>query len=480
MDLVGLRDTWSHLDSHIFRRLEQSFIPTVRKLEMALLRMYVVACVTNSRQDKLTEFFDKMAPELHFQAEWKEWFALPTLLSYDEDMNKMQFLQEENESLKQQLAAGRPEVCETADVLVAPEEPMDDFYVIAQEAPAAEGGRRILPALMRTFGNIQTSPVTGRKLQADQKKQTSEEQNKTKRPPANSTSESQTLPQDTSTASSLQLKDVTLGRLAEKLERATASTFFLKSSSGEEDKLLLLNQEEYSEHQSCITHCKFSNSGTLASADTAGVIKVWSSNPSPRTLATIVSSKSSVTALEWVHKHDHLASGDYLVYGLKQGNLRLYDTKERRALFDIVPESASVLKEHSVACLACSPVEPVVVSSLHSESSMVTTAPAPGKLLLWDLKSKQLQVRWSGTGVDSAVGWKVLSSTPCKALGCGRWPDPFRFDGVCRSQLEGAFADALQNKHSYCNGSPKHLLAVTRKCFAMLYHDRRHRKTKGA
>ncbi|XP_075532638.1 WD repeat-containing protein 91 isoform X5 [Dermacentor variabilis] len=327
MDLVGLRDTWSHLDSHIFRRLEQSFIPTVRKLEMALLRMYVVACVTNSRQDKLTEFFDKMAPELHFQAEWKEWFALPflkcvednpnfqvyftrqwqemmiislrnflsvvyqsmalpTLLSYDEDMNKMQFLQEENESLKQQLAAGRPEVCETADVLVAPEEPMDDFYVIAQETPAAEGGRKILPALMRTFGNIQTSPVTGRKLQADQKKQTSEEQNKTKRPPANSTSESQTLPQDTSTASSLQLK---------------------------------------------------------------------------------------------------------LVYGLKQGNLRLYDIKERRALFDIVPESASVLKEHSVACLACSPVEPVMVSSLHSEPSLATTAPAPGKLLLWDLKSKQLQ-----------------------------------------------------------------------------------------
>nr|XP_037282564.1 WD repeat-containing protein 91-like isoform X1 [Rhipicephalus microplus] len=427
MDLVGLRDTWSHLDSHIFRRLEQSFIPTVRKLEMALLRMYVVTCVTNSRQDKLTEFFDKMALELHFQAEWKEWFALPflkcvednpnfqvyftrqwqemmiislrnflsvvyqsmalpTLLSYDEDMNRMQFLQEENESLKHQLAAGRSEVCETADVLVAPEEPMDDFYVIAQEAPAAEGGRRILPALMRTFGNIQTSPVTGRKLQADQKKHTSEEQNKTKRLPANSTSESQTLPQDTSTASSLQLKDVTLSRLAEKLERATASTFFLKSSSGEEDKLLLLNQEEYNEHQSCITHCKFSNSGTLASADTAGVIKVWSSNPSPRTLATVVSSKSSVTALEWVHKHDHL-----LVYGLKQGNLRLYDTKERRTLFDIVPESASVLKEHSVACLACSPVEPVVVSSLHSEPPVVTTTPAPGKLLLWDLKSKQLQ-----------------------------------------------------------------------------------------
>lgn len=424
LDLVGLRDIWSHLDNRIFRRLEQSFIPTVRKLELALLRMYVVACVTNGRQDKLTDFFDKMAPELHGQAEWKEWFALPflksvednpnfqvyftrqwqemmvislrnflsvvyqsmalpTLLSYDEDMNKMQFLQEENESLKHELAAGKPEVCEVADALVAPEEPMDDFYVIAQEAPVSEGGRKIFPSLMRTLGNIQTSPVTGRKLQAESKKQTGEEQNKTKRPPANSTSENQTLPQDTPTASSLQLKGVTISRHAEKPEPATFSP---KSCSGEQDKLLLLNQEEYREHQACITHCKFSNSGTLASADTAGVIKVWSANPSPRTLATIVSSKSSVTALEWVHKHESL-----LVYGLKQGNLRLYDTKERRALFDIVPESVSVLKEHSVACLACSPVEPVVVSSLQSEASAPGTQPVPGKLLLWDLKSKQLQ-----------------------------------------------------------------------------------------
>ncbi|KAG0415205.1 hypothetical protein HPB47_007653, partial [Ixodes persulcatus] len=292
MDLVGLRDVWAHLDTHIFRRLEQSFTPTVRKLEMALLRMYAVTCISNGRQDKLTEFFDKMAAELHSQQEWKEWFALPflkgaednpnfqvyftrqwqdmmiislrnflsvvyqsmalpTLLSYDEDMNRMQFLQEENESLKQQvLASGRPQVCEGA-VLAGPEEPMDDFYVIAQEAPVSEG-RRIFPSLMRTFGNIQTSPITGRKLQGDSKRQTGDEQ-------------------------------------------------------GEQDKLLLLNQEEYGEHQSCVTHCKFSHSGMLASADTDGVIKVWSPNPSPKTLATVVS-KSSVTALDWVHKHQHLAS----------------------------------------------------------------------------------------------------------------------------------------------------------------------------
>lgn len=247
MDLVGLRDTWGHLDGHIFRRLEQSFAPTVRKLEMALLRMYVVSCISNGRQDKLTEFFDKMAAELHGQAEWKEWFALPflkgvednpnfqvyftrqwqdmmiislrnflsvvyqsmalpTLLSYDEDMTKMQFLQEENESLKQQLALGRPDVCEAAaDTLAAPEEPMDDFYVIAQEAPASEG-RKMFPSIMRTLGNIQTSPITGRKVHSEGKKTTTDDQVKTKKPQANSAPESQTFPQETRTSSPLQLK----------------------------------------------------------------------------------------------------------------------------------------------------------------------------------------------------------------------------------------------------------------------------------
>lgn len=411
MDLVGLRDSWGHLDSHVFRRLEQSFLPTVRKLEMALLRMYIATCVANGRQDKLTDFFDKMAPELQGQAEWKEWFALPflkgvednptfqvyftrqwqdmmmtslrnflsvvyqsmalpALLSYEEDMTRMQALQEENESLKQQLA-GRTDVCEPAtDALLAPEEPMDDFYVIAQEAPVPEG-RRILPSFIRNLGGLPTSPIMGRK--ADTKRQSTEEpvQSKVKvRPQASGALEGRAQQQDI-------VKDE--GKATEK----TAPVAGPSAGSGEQDRLLLLNQEEYNEHQSCITHCKFNSTGTIASADTDGVIKVWSPISLPKTQATVVS-KSSVTALEWVHKHKHL-----LVYGLKAGNLRLYDTKERRALFDIVPESGSVLKEHSVACIACSPVEPAMVSALRWEQT--GTVPGRGKLLLWDLKSKQLQ-----------------------------------------------------------------------------------------
>uniref|UniRef100_A0A2R5LLM7 WD repeat-containing protein 91 n=1 Tax=Ornithodoros turicata TaxID=34597 RepID=A0A2R5LLM7_9ACAR len=381
MDLAGLRDLWCHLDSHVFRRLEQTFLPTVRKLEMALLRLYVVTCIANGRQDKVTEFFDKMAPELHGQAEWKEWFAipflkgvednptfqvfftrhwqdmtmvslrnflsvvyqsmaLPILLSYEEDLNRMQALQEENEAIKQQ----QPLEGREAE---GPQEPMDDFYVIAQE-PCIPEGRKIIPSFIRNLGGLPTSPILGRKVDC---KRTEESVKRKQKQP--------TIVADTKSS---------------QVESSSAETTTTTS-----DKLLLLNEEEYNEHQSCITHCKFDNSGMIASADVDGVIKVWS--PLAKTLATVVS-KSSITALEWVHKN-------LLMYGSKAGNLRLYDTKERRVLFDIVPESSSVLKEHSVACLACSPVEPVVVSALRWE--LQAAVPGRGKLLLWDLKSKQLQ-----------------------------------------------------------------------------------------
>ena len=74
-DLSSLRDAWSHLDQRVFSRLEHQFIPTVRKLEGGLLKMYVMNTIQTNRNDKLLEFFEKMSLELQNQPEWKEWFG---------------------------------------------------------------------------------------------------------------------------------------------------------------------------------------------------------------------------------------------------------------------------------------------------------------------------------------------------------------------------------------------------------------------
>ena len=54
---------------------------------------------------------------------------------------------------------------------------------------------------------------------------------------------------------------------------------------------MYIGQEEYFEHKSEVTQCKFSSEGyNIASCDVDGVVKVWSASPGPpNTYATFVS-----------------------------------------------------------------------------------------------------------------------------------------------------------------------------------------------
>ena len=98
---------------------------------------------------------------------------------------------------------------------------------------------------------------------------------------------------------------------------------------GERLDYLLLGQEEYLEHHSEITHCRFSTSGSVvASSDVDGVLKVWTPSPSgaPTTQATFIS-QNSVTALEWVPNSER-----HFLYGTRNGIVRLCDRIERRTM----------------------------------------------------------------------------------------------------------------------------------------------------
>lgn len=100
-DLQGLRELWNHLDGHLFSKLEHSFasgkissktyyhqrffghrglsivfVVAVKKLEHSVLKLYLVTAFTCNKPEKITEFFTKLAQELHSQNEWKEWFCM--------------------------------------------------------------------------------------------------------------------------------------------------------------------------------------------------------------------------------------------------------------------------------------------------------------------------------------------------------------------------------------------------------------------
>lgn len=68
----------------------------------------------------------------------------------------------------------------------------------------------------------------------------------------------------------------------------------------------------------------------IASSDTDGIIKIWSSTPAPQTLATFISQGSAVTALDWV-KH----SERHFLYGTENGVVRLCDKDERKTVKEL-------------------------------------------------------------------------------------------------------------------------------------------------
>ena len=77
-DLAGLREYWEFLDQRLFSRLEQSYTPSIRKLETSLLKLYIVNAVQSNKPEKVMEFFEKMTSELQGQAEWRDWFGVYT------------------------------------------------------------------------------------------------------------------------------------------------------------------------------------------------------------------------------------------------------------------------------------------------------------------------------------------------------------------------------------------------------------------
>lgn len=212
-DLSGIRELWAHFDNHIFTKLESHFAPSVKKLENAVLKLYLINAVSNNKPDKVMDFFLKMTPELQSQSEWKDWFVLPyiknpeenptfslhftkqwqdtllvslhnflasvfqymptpALIHFEEDANKILKLEQRNESLKNRLALlidRGPETNVTPCQVDPPAHILDDFYIIAQENNIIDSQGKSLKNLIRNMGTG-SSPVLGRKESVPVKK----------------------------------------------------------------------------------------------------------------------------------------------------------------------------------------------------------------------------------------------------------------------------------------------------------------------
>lgn len=415
-DLASLRELWGHLDMRMFSRLESHFTPAVRKLENSILKMYLVNAALNNKPDRIQEFFTKMTPELQGHSEWKEWFAfpfvknpednptysvhfsrqwqdtmllslhnflsiifqcmpLPTLLTMDEDTNKLKRLQEENDALRQRLSES-VKIDNVLDVNPgpAPQHPplMDDFYIIAQESPLLENPKT-LRNLIRNIGGG-SSPILSRKSSTSGKKVSETDATSTKRTnmkgKLSSMSKSETVAKRSTSCdsrlTSTRKRDSSIDAVAER-----------KAKDKIDSTYILLSQEEYTEHKTSIIQCKSNASGSyVATGDADGIIKVWTPIPSPKTVTTFASatanSNKAITALDWISKNER-----YFLHGDNNGLIQLHDTRDCKTLWDIQHENSRIIT------LLCNPTESTFVCSV-SECN-------EGKLLLYDIKTRKLE-----------------------------------------------------------------------------------------
>lgn len=207
-DIVGLRDFWDYLNDRFFKRLDYQHNSNVKKLEMCLLRLYVVHAIQNSKNDKVVEFFEKYTAELQTQIEWREWFAIPfiknpeqnvtfemyfqrawqetfflslynflitlfhhmpmpTILKYDEERGKLHRLEQEVLKLKEQVVSLADEAAnlqrqkskleldlaesQRKRASTVEEEDMDEFFVVSR--PQVQSGK-FLPSMSKKISKL--------------------------------------------------------------------------------------------------------------------------------------------------------------------------------------------------------------------------------------------------------------------------------------------------------------------------------------
>ncbi|KAM6555701.1 hypothetical protein CsatB_002720 [Cannabis sativa] len=162
-------------------------------------------------------------------------------------------------------------------------------------------------------------------------------------------------------------------------------------------------QETFLGHTSPISRCRFSASGNnIASASTDGTVRIWtydSSTPASRN-ATIYCG-AEIMSLDWECKSDRL-----LLIGTADGGIKAWNVDAKRVVCDLKTTEAFP----SVLDIKCSPVEPIFVSAAASRgygSSYVDNL-GFASLTVWNMKTwKAMKDMSAGLQI---TGWPAHDS----------------------------------------------------------------------
>ncbi|KAF9153127.1 WD repeat-containing protein 91 [Linnemannia schmuckeri] len=299
MDLTALLDHWRYLDIRYFSRLDHRFSGSVKKFELCLLRYYLIYAIQHKKREKVVEFFEIHGAELQGNPEWVRWFALPSLLCFNIDRLHRKALQCEIETLQSMIENMRKEI---------------------QSSDAEISSLRDQVALKKVTDRL--AVTNARRLRAASD--------------AASIAKSEAGSESSSTTS-ISEEDLTRG--------------------GVEEPFIIVSQEIFLEHQSGITHAKFSCEGTLiSSCDAENIVRIWAYNGSSAMAPAKIANTSNILSLAWETRDR------YIFLGTDVSLVRCFSLESRTVVHEIKTDP----QFPRVRYLTYSPVEPILVCAVSS------------------------------------------------------------------------------------------------------------------
>ncbi|KAI1317220.1 WD repeat-containing protein 91 [Mortierella claussenii] len=385
MDLSGLLEQWRYLDLRYFSRLDHRFSGSVKKFELCLLRYYLIYAIQHKKREKVVEFFDIHGAELQGNPEWLRWFALPFskkpeadpefdvffskswldtftvslhnfLSTVFQNMHRLhrKALQCEVETLQSMIENLRKEI-QSSDAEISS---LRDQVALKK----VTGARRRRAASMvepqvvvNTDGDAKADVVP-------------------KRSGSRSSQVSQTNRLAITNARRLRAASdaASLAKSEAGSESSATSVSEEDLARGVEEPFIIVSQEIFLEHQSGITHAKFSCEGSLiSSCDAENIVRIWSYNGSSAMPPAKITNTSNVLSLAWETRDR------YIFLGTDANLVRCFSLESRSIVHEIKIEVQYPRVKH----LAYSPVEPILVCAV------ATSDDSSGALLSINMKS---------------------------------------------------------------------------------------------
>ncbi|KAF9542183.1 WD repeat-containing protein 91 [Mortierella hygrophila] len=382
MDLTALLDHWRYLDIRYFSRLDHRFAGSVKKFELCLLRYYLIYAIQHKKREKVVEFFEIHGAELQGNPEWVRWFALPfskkpeadpefdlffskawldtftislhnflstvfqnmplpSLLCFNIDRLHRKALQCEIETLQSMIENLRKEI-QSSDAEISS---LRDQVALKKVTGAR---RRRAASMVEPQVVIHTDDVKSDGLP--------------KRAVSQSSQISQTNRLAVTNARRLRAaSDAASIAKSEAGSESSATTSIsdedLARSGGVEEPFIIVSQEIFLEHQSGITHAKFSCEGTLiSSCDTENIVRVWAYNGSSAMAPAKIANTSNILSLAWETRDR------YIFLGTDVSLVRCFSLESRTVVHEIKTDP----QFPRVRYLAYSPVEPILVCAVSS------------------------------------------------------------------------------------------------------------------